>query len=166
MNNPTNRSNPCDSPRTDLLHGKRCKSPSKKDRTHDLSMVDPHVRCGRSGRAPPSRAWCLRSREEGGAALRGMVEIRSKREERGAALRNNSVSSWGVPPPLFIVGREGAPSWGGGQPLVRPHLGFPLPMSGHKGEEASSPRRKLPPRWHSLLGLLGPSAPSPLGPSK
>src|ERR1043165_2010373 len=82
--NPSNKSDPCDSPRTDLLLRRRCRSPSNKDRTHDLSTVDPHVRCGRSGRAPPSRARRLQNREEGGAALRDMVEIRSTRErERG-----------------------------------------------------------------------------------
>src|SRR3954465_1811062 len=105
--NPSNRTDPCDAPRTDLLLRRRCRSPSNKDRTHDLSTVDPHVRCGRSGMAPPSRARRLRSREEGGAALRGMVEIRSKREERGAALRNNYVSSWGCPSTSIYSGEGG-----------------------------------------------------------
>src|SRR3954466_2287232 len=99
MRLPTNRSNHRD--------------PSNEDRTYDLSTVDPHVRCSRSGRAPPSRARRLRSREEGGQALRDMVEIRSTREERGgAALRqkNKLCESLGVPPPhLFIVGGEGRP---------------------------------------------------------
>src|SRR3954470_11429262 len=119
--NPSNRSDPCDTPRTYLLLRRRCRGPSNKDRTHDLSTVDPHVRCGRSGRAPPSRVWRLRSREEGGGALRDMVEIRSTREERGgAALRqkNKLVCLQRVPPfHLFIGGGEGRPPWRRGKPL-------------------------------------------------
>src|SRR3954468_18766920 len=86
--NPSNRYDPCDTPRTDLLLRRRCRSPSNKDQTHDLSTVDPHIRCGRSGRAPPSRARHLRSREEGGAALRGYGgDWIYKRKREGAALR-------------------------------------------------------------------------------
>src|SRR3954470_2972439 len=112
--NPSNRSDPCNTPRTDLLLRTRCRSPSNKDRTHDLSTVDPHVRCGRSSRAPPSRARLLRIREEGGATLRDMVEIRSNGEERGSALRNNSVSSWGCPSTSIYSGEGGGTFLGRG----------------------------------------------------
>src|SRR3954467_3321961 len=118
--NCSNRCDPCDAPRTDLLLRRRCRSPSNKDRMHDLSKVDPHVRCGRSSRALPSRARRLRSREEGVAELRDMVEIRSTREERGGAAlwqKNKLVCPWGCPPPHpFIVGGEGRPLWRRGQP--------------------------------------------------
>src|SRR3954466_4566284 len=100
MRLPTNRSNHRD--------------PSNEGRTYDLSTVDPHVRCGRSGRAPPSRARRLRSREEGGAALQGYGgDWIYKRERDGAALRQKEQflnHLEGVPPPpLFIGGGGGEP---------------------------------------------------------
>src|ERR1041385_406747 len=91
-------------------------SPSNEDRPYDLSTVDPHVWCGRSGRAPPSRARRLRSREEGGAALRDMVEIRSTREERGSAQGQDNLDKfmcWGAPSHLFIERRGGGSPRGG-----------------------------------------------------
>src|ERR1043165_6636171 len=113
--NPSNRSDPCDAPRTDLLLIRRCRSPSNKDRTHNLSTVDPHVWCGRSGRAPPSRACRLRSREEGGVALWGYRgDWIYKRKREGAALRaiEQFLCVEGVPPsPLFIGGGGGEPPW-------------------------------------------------------
>src|ERR1041385_4042606 len=108
----------------------RSRSPSNEDRTYDLSTIDPHVRCSRSGRAPPSRARRCRSREEEGAALRRKVEFRSNGEERGgAALRqkNKLVCLWGCPSSSIYSGRGGEATLeeGGsprGSPMVSLHL--------------------------------------------
>src|ERR1043165_5075419 len=105
-------------------------------------MVDPHVRCGRSGRAPPSRARRLRSRERREEQqFESMVEIRSnlmRGRRRGQPFGKEQFLlcvKRVPPPPLFIGGGGGQPPWRRGQPLGgRPRvssldggaLGFPL----------------------------------------
>ena len=141
--------------------------PSNEDRTHDLSTVDPHVRCGRSGRAPPSRARRLRSRRGGRSSTSRFSRLDLREGEReGAALRgwSNLNCVEGVPPsPLFIGGGGGEVPLEEGAALgLRPRVSSSLVLrQGGVGKlPGSSPRR--PP----LLGPYGPCAPSPLGPSK
>src|ERR1041384_5086028 len=93
-------------------------------------MVDPHVRCGRSGRAPPSRARRLRSRERREEQqFEYMVEIRSnlmRGRRRGQPFGKEQFLlcvNRVPPPPLFIGGGGGQPPWRRGQPLgVRPRV--------------------------------------------
>ena len=87
-------------------------------------------------RRPELGASGVERREEQHFKVWWRLDLREKREGQpyGTILSHLGAA----PPPLFIVGREGAPSWGGGRPLVHPHLGFSLPRAGHKGEEASS----------------------------
>src|SRR4051812_43065898 len=100
--NPSNRSDPCDSPRTDLLQGKRCRSPSNKDRTHDLSTVDPHVRCGDPAglRRPEIGASGVERREEQHFEVWWRLDLREKRDGQpyGTIMCHLGVA----PPPLFI----------------------------------------------------------------
>src|ERR1041384_8183011 len=96
-------------------------------------MVDPHVRCGRSGRAPPSRARRLRSRERREEQqFEYMVEIRSnlmRGRRRGQPFGKEQFLlcvKRVPPPPLFIGGWGGQPPWRRGQPLgVRPRVSSP-----------------------------------------
>src|ERR1043165_585483 len=84
-------------------------------------MVDPHVWCGRSGRAPPSRARRLRRRRGGRSSTSRFSRLDLREGEReGAALgqKQSELCAQGVPPPpLFIGGGEGGQSWRRRQPL-------------------------------------------------
>src|ERR1044072_3992987 len=95
--------------------------PSNEDRTHDLSTVDPHVRCGRSGRASPSRARRLRSRRGGRSSTSRLRRLDLREGERGGSpsgKKQSELCSQGVPPPpLFIGGGGGGPTWRRSQPL-------------------------------------------------
>ena len=86
--------------------------------------------------------------------------------ERGQPFgeENNFYYVEGVPPPpLFIGGGEGEPPLEEGAALGAAPLGSP-PRVAPRGEGGSF--LEAPPRRLPLMGSLGPSAPSPLGPSK
>ena len=116
---PTNRSDHREIPRTE-------------GRTYDLSTVDSHVRCGRSGRAPPSRARRLRSRRGGrSSTLRfSRLDIREGEREMGQPFGgwSNLNCVEGVPPsPLFIEGGGGEPPLEEGAALgLRPRVSSSL----------------------------------------
>ena len=68
-------------------------------------MVDPHIRCGRFGRAPPSRASAtgVERREEHPFGIRWRLDLMEK-ERGGAALRKRSklVCPWGCPLLIYL----------------------------------------------------------------
>src|ERR1041384_8885342 len=119
-------------------------------------MVDPHVRCGRSGRAPPSRARRLRSRRGGRSSTSRFSRLDLREGERGGSpgARSNLNCVEGVPPsPLFIGGGGGeAPLEEGAALGLRPRVSSSLGLRQGGGGKlpGSSPRR--PP----LLGHLWP----------
>src|ERR1043165_6571558 len=54
-------------------------------RSNTRSPVDPHVRCGRSGRSPPSRARRLRSRRGGRSSTSKFRRLDLREGERGGS---------------------------------------------------------------------------------
>ena len=134
---------------------------------YDLSMVDPHVRCGRSGRAPLSRARRLRIRRGGRSSTSrfSKLDLREGERER-AALRgwSNLNCVEGVPPsPLFIGGGGGeAPLEEGAALGLRPRVSSSLGLRQGGGGKLPGSSPKAPPPH----GLSWPKCSLPLGPSK
>ena len=76
---------------------------------HTYGVEDPaELRCPELGASGVER------REEQHFEVRWRLDLREKRE--GQPYETILCHLGAAPPPLFIVGREGAPSWGGGSP--------------------------------------------------
>src|ERR1043165_7375688 len=163
MNNPTNRSNPCDSTRTDLI---TVIPRTKVERTTALRLIHTYGVEDPAGLCRPELGTSRVERRE--EQQFESMEIGSTREgERGGSpsgKKQSELCSQGVPPPpLFIGGGGGGPTWKRRQPLGgRPRVSLPWwrrPRVSPKG--ALALQVEAPP-----MGLLGPSGSLPLGPSK